>query len=182
MNHAPLVKHKDYRRHVGISYNICLLHFVEKMKKWEEAFWITLIHHERIADFLSPLNHSLSNNACNAMYMLRNMVYVTLKSQEVLRCPWCLTLSLNELMMETFFALLALCESQRPVTRNFDVFFELRLNKQWSKQSRRRWFEAPSRSSWHHSNTSAVLILCGLDLGELEWNLNQITKNFAREK
>ena len=91
-------------------------------------------------------------------------------------------LSLNELMMETFFALLALCESQRPVTRSFDVFFELRLNKQWSKQSRRRWFEAPSRSLWHHSNTSAVLIYCGLDLGELEWNLNQITKNFAREK
>ena len=98
MNHAPLVKHKDYRRHVGISYNICLSHFVEKMKKWEEAFLITLIHHERIADFLSPLNHSLSDNGCNAMYMLRHMVYVTPKSQ-VLRCPWCLTLSLNELMM-----------------------------------------------------------------------------------
>ena len=35
--------------------------------------------------------------------------------------------------METFSALLTLCEfpSQRPVTRSFDVFFGLRLNKRW---------------------------------------------------
>ena len=31
--------------------------------------------------------------------------------------------------------------SQRPVTRSFDVFFDCRLNKLLSKQSRRRWFE-----------------------------------------
>ena len=36
--------------------------------------------------------------------------------------------------------------SQRPMTRSFDVFFDLRQNKQLSKQSRRRWFETPSRS------------------------------------
>ena len=36
--------------------------------------------------------------------------------------------------------------SHRPVTRSFDVFFDLRLNRQLSKQSRRRWFETPSRS------------------------------------
>ena len=46
--------------------------------------------------------------------------------------------------METFSALLALCvgnspvtgefPSQRPVTRSFDVFFDLRLNKRLSKQ------------------------------------------------
>ena len=36
--------------------------------------------------------------------------------------------------------------SQRPVTRSFDVFFDLRLNKRLSKQSRRRWFETPSHS------------------------------------
>ena len=42
--------------------------------------------------------------------------------------------------------------SQRPVTQSFDVFFDLCLNKQLSKQSRRRWFETPSRSLWHHCN------------------------------
>ena len=38
--------------------------------------------------------------------------------------------------------------SHRPVTRNFDVFFDQHLNKRLSKQSRRRWVETPSRSLW----------------------------------
>ena len=38
--------------------------------------------------------------------------------------------------------------AQRPVTRSFDVFFDLRLNKRLSKQSRGWWFETPSRSLW----------------------------------
>ena len=64
--------------------------------------------------------------------------------------------------IETFSALLALCAgnspvtgefpSQRPVTRNFDVFFDRRPNKRFSKQSRPRWFETPSCSLWHHCN------------------------------
>ena len=65
--------------------------------------------------------------------------------------------------METFSALLAFCEgnppvtggfpSQRPVTRSFDIFFDLRRNKRLSKQSRRRWFETPS---CHITTTIAV--------------------------
>ena len=64
--------------------------------------------------------------------------------------------------METFSALLAICAGnspvtgefppQRPVTRSFDVFFDLRLNKRLSKQSRRRWFETPSHPLWRHCN------------------------------
>ena len=63
--------------------------------------------------------------------------------------------------METFSALLAFCAgnspvtgeflAQRPVTQNFDVFFDLRLNKRLSK-SRGWWFETPSGSSWRHCN------------------------------
>ena len=66
--------------------------------------------------------------------------------------------------METVSELLALCErsspatgefpSQSPVTRSFDVFFELRLNKWLCKQSMRRWFETPSRPLWRHGNGS----------------------------
>ena len=51
--------------------------------------------------------------------------------------------------METFPALLALCvgnspvtgefPAQRPVTRSFDVFFDLRLNKPLGKQSWGWW-------------------------------------------
>ena len=64
--------------------------------------------------------------------------------------------------METFSALLAICAgnspvpgefpAQRPVTRSFDVFFDLRLNKRLSKQSWGWWFETPSCPLWRHSN------------------------------
>ena len=37
-------------------------------------------------------------------------------------------------------------------TRSFGVFFDLRLNKRLSKQSKRRWFKPPSRSLWRHCN------------------------------
>ena len=42
--------------------------------------------------------------------------------------------------------------SQRTVPRSFGVFFALRLNKRLRKQSRRRWFETPSRLSWRNYN------------------------------
>ena len=64
--------------------------------------------------------------------------------------------------METFSALLAICagnspvpgefSAQRPVTRSFDVFFGLRLNKRLSKQSWGWWFETLSRPLWRHCN------------------------------
>ena len=64
--------------------------------------------------------------------------------------------------METFSTLLAICAgnspvtdefpTQRPVTRSFDVFFDLRLNKQLSKQWWGWWFETPSHPLWRHCN------------------------------
>ena len=70
--------------------------------------------------------------------------------------------------METFSALLALCAgnspvngdipTQRPVTRSFDVFFDLRLNKQVGKQSWGWWSETPTRSSWRQSNGLPLVI------------------------
>ena len=61
--------------------------------------------------------------------------------------------------METFSALLAICAgnspvpgefpTQRPVTRSFDVFFDLRPNKQLSKQW---WFGTQSCPWWRHRN------------------------------
>ena len=44
------------------------------------------------------------------------------------------------------------CPSQRPLTRSFDVFFDLRLNIRLSKQLWSWWFETPSRSLWRHCN------------------------------
>ena len=45
--------------------------------------------------------------------------------------------------------------TQRPVTRSFDVFFDLRLNKRLSKQPWGWWFETLSWSLWRHCNEGA---------------------------
>ena len=64
--------------------------------------------------------------------------------------------------MEAFSALLAFCAgnspvngelpARRPVTRSFDVFFDLCLKKRLSKQWRRLWFETLFCSLWRHCN------------------------------
>ena len=60
------------------------------------------------------------------------------------------------------FALLAICAgnspvhgefpAQTPVTRSFDIFFDLRLNKRLSKHSRGWRFETLSCPLWRHRN------------------------------
>ena len=69
--------------------------------------------------------------------------------------------------METFSALLAFCAgnspvtgefpAQRSVTRGFDVFFDLHLNKRLSKHSWSWWFETPSGILWRHCNDLRVV-------------------------
>ena len=68
--------------------------------------------------------------------------------------------------METSSALLAFCEwnlpvtdgLQRPTTRSFEFFFDLRLNKRLSKQSRRRGFDTPSRGQKYITEPHETLI------------------------
>ena len=77
--------------------------------------------------------------------------------------------------METISALLAICAgnspvpgefpAQRPVTRGFDVFFDLRPDKRLSKQSWGWWFETPSHSLWRHHNEKYLVQLCELFMG-----------------
>ena len=67
--------------------------------------------------------------------------------------------------IETFSVLLAICAgnspvpgefpAKRPVTRSFDVFFDLNLNKRLSKQWWGWWYETPSRPLWRHRNGSS---------------------------
>ena len=47
---------------------------------------------------------------------------------------------------------------KRPVTRSFDVFFDVCLNKRLGKQSWGWWFEMPSHPLWRQSNGIAVLL------------------------
>ena len=77
--------------------------------------------------------------------------------------------------MDTFYALLTICAgnspvpgefpTQRPVTRSFDVFFDLRPNRWLSKQWWDWWFETPSSPLWRHRNDlfevfSATVVSC----------------------
>ena len=63
--------------------------------------------------------------------------------------------------------------TQRPVTRSFDVYFDLRPNKRLSKQSRGWWFETPSCPFWRERNVflqrrNVRRCIC---LGWLNWDL-----------
>ena len=70
--------------------------------------------------------------------------------------------------METFSTLLAICAgnspasgefpAQRPMTRSFDVFFDLCLNKRFSEQSRGWWFVTLSGPLWRHRNVWQLVI------------------------
>ena len=75
--------------------------------------------------------------------------------------------------METFSVLLALCAgnspvtgeflAQRPVTRSFDVFFDLQLNKRLSKQSWGWWFET------HRAHYDVIATIACLPSTMLDW-------------
>ena len=77
--------------------------------------------------------------------------------------------------METFSALQALYAgnspgtgefpAQRPVTRSFDVFFDLRSNKRLTKQWWGWWFETQSSSLWRH---------CNVPFLHFRWVLNKV--------
>ena len=78
--------------------------------------------------------------------------------------------------METFSASLAFVRgihrspTQRPVTRSFDVFFDLRLNKRLSKQPWGWWFETPSWSLWRQCNVLKQCWTCyGLDSNDKKY-------------
>ena len=89
--------------------------------------------------------------------------------------------------METFSASLAIWAgnspvtgvfpAQRPVSRSFDVFFDLRLNKRLSKQLWGWWFETLSCPLWRHCN---IHVLQGYFIGTGEikrWKIVWFTKS-----
>ena len=89
----------------------------------------------------------------------------------------------NMIIIYTFSVLRAHCDwnppvtggfpSQRPVTRSFDVFCDLRLNKLLCKQSRHRWFETPSWSLWRHrngANEACIKTSVTYNRTKIEWN------------
>ena len=63
--------------------------------------------------------------------------------------------------------------TQRPVTRSFDVYLDLRLNKRLCKQSWGWWFETLLCPLWRHSNVTNILqgyiTLTGVMIWLLPW-------------
>ena len=68
--------------------------------------------------------------------------------------------------MKTFAALLDICAGNsrvigefpalKPVTRSFDVFFDMGVNKRLGEQSWGWWFGTPLRWLWRYSNEIIV--------------------------
>ena len=113
--------------------------------------------------YTKAVNPSLAKTPLNfngALAKLGLTSFVKLITKEISTAWW-------RHQMETFTALLALCmenspvtgdfPSQRPVTRSFDVFFDLRLNKRLSKQWWGWWFETLSRPLWRHCNGESLV-------------------------
>ena len=112
-------------------------------KPLSEPIMVSLLTH------LAPLGLNELNQVC-----LRSLAHICLiKSQWI---TWW------RHQMETFSALLAICAgtspvpgefpAQRPVTRSFDVFYDLRSNERLRKQWRGWWFEKQSCPLWRHRN------------------------------
>ena len=78
--------------------------------------------------------------------------------------------------METFSALLDLCAGNFPHRGQWrGAFFDLRLSKRLNKESRRRWFETPSRSLWRHCNESGIQVVIKVWIKAFShWKINVI--------
>ena len=143
---------------------------------WYGKFWFLYTYK------FDPLNHAhvchvspqLScGGTCQTWRWYSTSIFLILKMSVINGTGYCLiTLILKSSVinvkpwwrhqMETFSALLAICAgnspvpgefpAQRPVTRSFDVFFDLCPNKRLSKQSWGWWFETLSCSLWRHCN------------------------------
>ena len=102
----------------------------------------------------------------------------------------CILLAWWRHQIESFSALLALCvgnspvpdefPSQRPVTRSFEVFFDLCLNKRLSKQSWGWWCETPPHPLRHHSNETLIPASFLLKQPHFAW-LTKLLKKFTKE-
>ena len=122
-------------------------------------FWLPLL--SRAISFESDLHHhnlTIANLAASMdIGILPDQINIYKNECLVFSSWW-------RHQMETFSALLALCAgnspvtgefpTQRPVTRSFDVFFDLRVNKRLSKQSWGWWFKTPVSSLWRHCNAN----------------------------
>ena len=110
----------------------------------------------------------LINSICNLIWVVKSAENL------ILILKWCVIDVLRDIIVVyimtssngNIFLLLAICAgnspvpdefpTQRPVTRSFDVFFDLRTNKRLSKQWWCWWFETQSCPLRRHCNVIHV--------------------------
>ena len=153
----------------------------KKLFKWSTAILITM----RLNPILFCKNY---DPVCSIFIKTTVMLYI---SQEAWNIPEHKSFSGTwwRHQMETFSGLLAICEgnspvpgefpAQRPVTRSFDVFFDLRVNKRLSKQSWGWWFKTLSRPWWRHNNDLKPFIAVDKDPANFV-PTTMVMTNFAR--
>ena len=135
--------------------------------------WMVLLKYPRLCSISAPTNVFLPSRIIRYIYQI-SVLPVSQVDVSWMRMVtvWQPRLCTLKTMMKSsngnIFRVTALCAgtlpvtgeypSQRPVTRNCDVFFHLRLNKQLSKQSRCRWFETKLRSLWRFCNDTHLWV------------------------
>ena len=111
------------------------------------------IHHERLH------NHNKAKHNKNRVHISWDILYIHIWQ------PWesfMMTSSNGNIFRVTGplcgeFAGPGEFPTQRLVTRSFDVYFDLRLNKRLCKQSWGWWFETLLCPLWRHSNVTVMI-------------------------
>ena len=130
--------------------------------------WFYIMARRRIGD--KPLSEPMLTHICGTMGRWVNVTQTNSNTTDSVGVPlWITTYDITRTytawwrhQMKKKSALLAICAvnspvpgefpAQRPVTRSFDVFFDLCLNKWLSKQSWGWWLETISCPLWRHRN------------------------------
>ena len=152
---------RRYRVGTRPCYNANILHICMQCFRYiplaalHNKAWIkSLTFHRQYFKCISSF--SLKCVPQGYLYTYNVVPYIHIHKDKKIRMSWW------RHQMAPFSALLAICAgnsrvtgdfpTQRPVTRSFDAFFDLGLNKRFSKQSQGWWFDTPLRLLWRHCN------------------------------
>ena len=124
----------------------------DKTHSWRREIW------DLSCPIAPKFDRCLGCSATETPVKFQSNMIISTPNLAVSRPHWDLLVRRLTYINQAFSALLVLCAvtggfpSQNQVTWSFDVFFDLRLNKRLSKQSRRWWFQTSSRSLWRQCN------------------------------
>ena len=149
------------------------------LSDWNTDHWTHVALPYMKGKFRLSLNRQIIEMFRNGMIF--NKPFLQLVNKKLINCnfllgwairtmwSWSTAIILWRHQMDTFSALLAICvgnspvpgefPAQKTVTPTFDVFVDLRPNKQLSKQPWGWWFQMPLRPLWRHRNEYCTVLL-----------------------